>query len=118
MRRLLPLAGNEEVLQDGRWLGLLLTIRLQLTLRHRRRHWYGWHSSLGFLGAHSLCRSARVELCWQMLVVQSLLTVVRAGISSYPSLFTFAPQEVQLTMVPGVALLSEASVSPFVSSFS
>ena len=41
MRRLLPHAGNEEVLQDGHWLGLLLTIRLQHTLRHLQRDWYG-----------------------------------------------------------------------------
>ena len=44
--------------------------------------------------------------------------LVRAGILSCPSLFTCAPQEVQLTAVPGVALLSEASVSPVVSLFS
>ena len=72
MRRLLPLAGNEEVLQDGHWVGLLLTIRLQHTLRHLRRDWDGWHSSLGFLGARRLCRSARVQWRWQILVVQDL----------------------------------------------
>ena len=72
MRRLLPHAGNEEVLQDGHWLGLLLTLRLQHTLRHLRRDWYGWHSSLGFLGARRLCWSARVQWGWQILVVQDL----------------------------------------------
>ena len=36
-----PAYWNEEVLQDGHWLGLLLTIRLQLALRHLRRDWYG-----------------------------------------------------------------------------
>ena len=72
MRRLLPLAGNEEVLQDGHWVGLLLTIRLQHTLRHLRRDWDGWHSSLGFLGARRLCRSARLQWRWQILLVQDL----------------------------------------------
>ena len=72
MRRPLPHAGNEEVLQDGHWLGLLLTIRLQHTLCHLLRDWYGWHSPLGFLGARRLCRSARVRLRWQILVVQDL----------------------------------------------
>ena len=70
MLRLLPHAGNEEVLQDGHWLGLLLTIRLQLTLPHLRRDWYGWHGSMGLLGAHSLCLSALLGWRWQMLVLQ------------------------------------------------
>ena len=72
MLRLLPHAGNEEVLQDGHWLGLLLTIRLQLTLCHLRRDWYGWHGSMGLLGVHSLCLFARLGWRWQMLVWQDL----------------------------------------------
>ena len=118
MLRLLPRAGIEEVLQDGHWLGLLLPIRLQPTLRNLRRAWYGWHGSLNFLGAHSLCLSALLGWRWQCLCCRILLTFVRAGILSCPSLFTCALQKVQLTAVRGAALLSEASVSPFVSSLS
>ena len=59
MRRLLLLTGNEEVLQDVHWVGLQLVflslpLRLQHTLRHLRRDWDGWHSSLGFLGVRRL----------------------------------------------------------------
>ena len=72
MLRLLPHAGNEEVLRDGHWLGLLLATRLLLALRHLRRDWYGWHGSMGFLGVHSLCLSALLGWRWQMLVLLDL----------------------------------------------
>ena len=55
-----------------------------------------WPGSMGFLGARSQCLSALLGWRWQMLVLQ----------------------EVQLTAVLGAALLREASVSPFGSSFS
>ena len=118
MLRLLPHAGNEELLQDGRWLSLLLTIRLLLTLPHLRRDWYGWHGSMGLLGAHSLCLLLSWDGAGRSWCCRTVLTFVWAGILSCPLLFTCALQEVQVTADLGAALLSEASVSPFVSSFS
>ena len=94
------------------WVLLSIPLRLQHTLRHLRCDWDGWHSSLGFLGARRLCRSARVQWRWQILVVQDLALSWQRWHPSFPSLLTCAPQEVQATAVPGVALLSEVSVSP------
>ena len=54
------------------WVLLSIPLRLQHTLRHLRCDWDDWHSSLGFLGARRLCRSARVQWRWQILVVQDL----------------------------------------------
>ena len=109
----------EEVLQDGHWFGLLPTIRLQLALRHLRRDWYGLAWFYGLPGS-----AQSVPLCspGMALADDSVAGPCShlSGPGSFPDLRSSPAslQEVQLTAILGVALLSEASVSPFGSSFS
>ena len=79
--RLLPHAGNEEVLQDGHRLGLLPKIRLQLALRHLRRDWYGLAWCYGLPGSvQSVPFCSPGMALADASVARTLLTFVRAGI--------------------------------------
>ena len=114
-----PAYWNEEVLQDGHWLGLLLTIRLQLALRHLRRDWYGLAWFYGLPGS-----AQSVPFCSPGMALADASVAGPcshlSGPESSPDLRSSPAslQEVQLTAVLGAALLREASVSPFGSSFS
>ena len=116
--RLLPYTGNEEVLQDGHWLGLLPIIRLQLALCHLRRDWYGLAWFYGLPGS-----AQSVPFCSPGMALADASVAGPcshlSGPESFPDLRSSPAslQEAQLTAVLGVALLREASVSPFGSCF-
>ena len=115
--RLLPYTGNEEVLQDGHWWGLLPNT-LAASLVPPRRAWYGLAWFYGLPGS-----AQSVPFCSTGMALADASVAEPcshlSGPESFPDLRSSPAslQEAQLTAVLGVALLREASVSPFGSCF-